>query len=344
MKAMKKNYWTLMACTAVIGSMALAGCSNEDDLTTGKATPDESGISISRITAGMPQGNPSTRLIYEDGTNGGLNVKWSADNIHPESFFAACYAIDGYNLDGLKFVQEVGSNEKPSTSTTFKSQRWDWDEKAFVDGNFKGYIQAIYPAKDDYQDGFEKSNAIFTAFNLPFDGQTGKRADMAQFDYMTAEGIVTTNETGDASLNLKFKHRVAVMRIKGLTFPPEVTGDVTGITLNGTNLSACMTGILMKSSFTLNAPIQESIATVGTFSIGQDHKLTEDVYICFPLMFNEDGLSTKEITGLTVSAKVNGVTYQYSYADDPSVTVPITKFVTGNMYTLSDKTMTVPLP
>lgn len=342
MSTMKQNYLKMMACTTFMGIL-MAGCSNENEPATGGIETGETGISISHITAGMPQGGPNTRLIYEDAANGGLSVKWNADSQNPESFYAICYPADNNTSNygyGVKFIQEVGASEQASTSTAFKSQRWQ--DAGFADGSFNGAIQAIYPAKDDYIDGFKvkdiSENKSFIQATLPLTGQTGKRADIAKFDYMTTTGTVATDETGDASLDLKFKRRIAVMRIKGLTFPAGVNGDVTEIKLSGNNLANIISVNFMKSSFGVYNGGAGSITTTGTFTIGAGQKLTEDIYICF-LPMNADATGTAEITGLTVSAKVGGITYEYNYGEDATVATKVTKFVEGNMYTLTDKVM-----
>lgn len=315
-----KHLLATAACMAAI-AMAATSCNNDelpDNNNPGNQTATDNATFT--ITASTPAEKPTTRLEYKEGVSGtsGLEVKWAKE----EAFFA----LNVYNVTDRKGIKGIKTETTESSKTaTFAVH--DIDGRPATLG--AGSIYALYPAKDDYKTDFTAPTSP-TEIPLPLTGQTGKLVDMHNFDYMTADAIITGNS--DKAPKLSFKRRVAILRLSGLTFQGATSGSAT-ISISGTGLKTEGDLILDAGANTTTLePYGDdgTITTTGTFAIGSDGKLTENVYICF---FPPTG----GISNLKITATVGDNSYEYSYAG--TVGTASQPFEEGYMYTLSDAEM-----
>lgn len=353
---MKTKLYLMAACVAAM-TLATTGCSNEDLATTdNNKQPDRKG-GIAVITAGTPQGGPSTRLTYTEGVEKYV-VKWDAGAWSEagggEQFFAANYrstTMLGYRLDK--------TSEATDATATFGIRCWKQFNSMFNPSTMEAgdEVHALYPVKAgaDYGDKFHlNGNAAAVDVTLPLDGQEGTLSAMKNFDYMTARGTVSGSVSTVGSgegLKLSFKHRVAFLLLKGLKIDGVTSGTVSQISISATGLKTSATLKIAQANSgddPIELPTADGVITVkgaknasggnDGFTINPDGTLP-DVYICF-FPGNENASGTNQITDLKVTATVGSDTYTYNYANDATVTSKVTTFVAGNMYTLSGKTMT----
>lgn len=315
-----KHLLATAACMAAI-AMAATSCNNDelpDNNNPGNQTATDNATFT--ITASTPAEKPTTRLEYKEGVSGtsGLEVKWAKE----EAFFA----LNVYNVTDRKGIKGIKTETTESSKTaTFAVH--DIDGRPATLG--AGSIYALYPAKDDYKTDFT-APASPILITLPLTGQSGKLDDMHNFDYMTADAIITDNPAEVP--NLSFKRRVSILRLSGLTFQGATSGSAT-ISVSGTGLKTEGHLILDAGANTTTLePYGDdgTITTTGTFAIGSDGKLTENVYICF---FPPTG----GISNLKITATVGDNSYEYSYAG--TVGTASNPFEEGYMYTLSDAEM-----
>lgn len=314
-------------------AITMSSCSNEE-LTEGNGQPEMKGISS--VTLETPQNGPSTRLEYNIDNTHGLRVKWKAGRGEKGVCINAAHSL----LYGAVFVRTDEGEAAPKAEFTFYNFAQDAKR-----GQEQGSIGLLYPYKTEYAEAFNVNpshdNAIGASLKLS--GQSGRLADVEDFDYMTAIAAVPNTTSTDANLNIVFKHRIAIMRLTGLTFPAGIGSTATNLSISGTGLKTDA-----KLTFTKGAndalteslelgSTEGSITTTGTFNINGN--VMDDVYICF-FPGNADATDTHEITNLKVTAIVDGDTYQYDYGSDTNVTTKVTKFEEGKMYTLKDKAMT----
>ncbi len=320
-------------------AMTMSSCSNEE-LTEGNGQPEMKGISS--VTLETPQNGPSTRLEYNIDNTQGLGVKWKA-GYYPKNNEAekgvcinAAYSL----LYGAVFVRTDEGEAAPKAEFTF----YNFEQNA-KRGQGQGSIGLLYPYKTEYAGAFNVNPSYDNAIeaSLTLSGQSGRLADVENFDYMTAIAAVPDITSTDASLNIVFKHRIAIMRLTGLTFPAGIGSTATSVSISDTGLktNAKLTFIkgandALTESLKLGST-KGSITTTGAFNINGN--VMDDVYICF-FPGNADVSGTYEITNLKVTAIVDGDTYQYDYGSDTNVTMKVTKFEEGKMYTLKDKAMT----
>lgn len=316
-----KHLLATAACMAAI-AMAATSCNNDelpDNNNPGNQTATDNATFT--ITASTPAEKPTTRLEYKEGVSGtsGLEVKWAKEK---EEFVASNRSNKGGGF--TKEIKGIKTETTESSKTaTFKVYN-TFGSPATLEA---GTLYALYPAKDSYNNNFEN---IHKDIPLPLTGQTGKLDDMHNFDYMTAVAIITGNPA--EAPNLSFKRRVAILRLSGLTFQGATGGSAT-ISVSGTGLktegSLYLTG---DANTTTLEPYGDdgTITTTGTFAIGSDGKLTENVYICF---FPPTG----GISNLKITATVGDNSYEYSYAG--TVGTASNPFEEGYMYTLSDAEM-----
>lgn len=311
-------------------ALAATGCSS--DIPVDNSTPDnkqpDTGISV--ITATTPAEEPSTRLAYTEGTTSSdpLTVKWAKNSgSSKEQFYAFNVANDTWS--GSRFARTDDGDK--SQSAKFTSYGIS-DETTVSLQN--GSLQALYPAKEAYKNSFlNPTGSNIQEISLPLAGQTGNLEDMQNFHYMTA----TVTIGSGSSSNLQFDHRIAILRLSGLTFSGLTGGTATEISISGTGLMTegrlTLTKATGNTSTNTVAPTGSNgpITTTGNFTIGSDGKLTENVYICF--FPNSSG-----ITNLKVTAKVGADTYEYAYTG--TVGTGSDPFQEGNMYTLKDAQMT----
>ena len=275
-------------------------------------------MGITEIIASTPGEGPSTRVTYEEGTaSEGLTVKWSVSGDE----FLYTNESEG-KWYGNNAFSDYGSGG--TTSCTFSLST---PLKA-------GSLFALYPLKQSYEQLFyNQSGTVAQSLSLPLplNGQTGKLGDMKDYDYMTAYTKVAVDKAGvviDENLPVKFKHKIAVLRLAGLTFTGLADGNATEISISGTGLKTqgMLTVPSGLSAYTVAANGDDGIiATSGSFAIGGNGKLTENVYICF---------FPGQVTGLKVTATVGSDSYEYSYAGS------VKDFAEGQMYTLTDAEMT----
>lgn len=313
-----KHLLATAACMAAI-AMAATSCNNDelpDNNNPGNQTATDNATFT--ITASTPAEKPTTRLEYKEGVSGtsGLEVKWAKEE--------AFYALNVFGMGERKGIKCIKTEPTESSKTaTFAVHDID-GRPATLEA---GILYALYPAKDSYRSDFENTAKDIP---LPLTGQSGKLVDMHNFDYMTAVAIITDNPA--EAPNLSFKRRVAILRLSGLTFQGATSGSAT-ISVSGTGLKTEGDLILDAGANTTTLePYGDdgTITTTGTFAIGSDGKLTENVYICF---FPPTG----GISNLKITATVGDNSYEYSYAG--TVGTASNPFEEGYMYTLSDAEM-----
>lgn len=313
-----KHLLATAACMAAI-AMAATSCNNDelpDNNNPGNQTATDNATFT--ITASTPAEKPTTRLEYKEGVSGtsGLEVKWAKEE--------AFYALNVFGMGERKGIKCIKTEPTESSKTaTFAVHDID-GRPATLEA---GILYALYPAKDSYRSDFENTAKDIP---LPLTGQSGKLVDMHNFDYMTADAIITDNPA--EAPNLSFKRRVAILRLSGLTFQGATSGSAT-ISISGTGLKT--EGELRFSGHADNTTLEPfgddgTITTTSTFAIGSNGKLTENVYICF---FPPTG----GISNLKITATVGDNSYEYSYAG--TVGTASNPFEEGYMYTLSDAEM-----
>ena len=324
-------------------AMTMSSCSNEE-LTEDNGQPEMKGISS--VTLETPQNGPSTRLEYNiDNITNGLGVKWKAGYYpkNEKTEKGVCINATHSFLYGAVFLRTDKGEAASKAEFTFYDFIQEPD--AGVRRQEQGSIGLLYPYKTDYASAFEVngSNAMSIEASLKLSGQSGRLADVENFDYMTAIAAVPEKYTStDANLNIVFKHRIAIMRLIGLTFPDGIGSTATNVSISGTGLKTDAKLTFIKGE---NNALTESlelgstggITTTGTFNI--TNNVLEDVYICF-FPGNADASGTYEITNLKVTATVGSDTYEYDYGNDDTVPTKVTKFEEGKMYTLKGKNMT----
>lgn len=320
--------------------MTMSSCSNEE-LTEDNGQPEMKGISS--VTLETPQNGPSTRLEYNiDNITNGLGVKWKAgyDPKNEKTEKGVCINAAHSLLYGTVFVRTDDGGA--ASKAVFSFYTPDLTSLRHV---YSGSIGLLYPYKKDYAGTFDvngsSDNSIGTSLTLS--GQSGRLADVENFDYMTAMAAVSSDMETDAGLNIVFKHRIAIMRLIGLTFPDGIGSTATNVSISGTGL---MTDAKLTFTKGANNTLTQSlelgitegaITTTGSFNI-TNHVL-EDVYICF-FPGNAYVSGTYKITDLKVTATVGSDTYEYDYGNDTTVPTKVTKFKEGKMYTLKGKNMT----
>lgn len=314
-----KHLLATAACMAAI-AMAATSCNNDelpDNNKPGNQTATDNATFT--ITASTPAEKPTTRLEYTEGVSGtsGLEVKWAKEE---EAFVAQNIPTGG----GVREIKGIKAKTNESSKTATFAVHDIGGSPTTLEA---GTLYALYPAKDDYNGKFGSTGIEIL---LPLTGQTGKLDDMHNFDYMTADAIITGNS--DKAPNLSFKRRVAILRLSGLTLQGATSGSAT-ISVSGTGLktegSLVLTG---EANTNTLKPFGDdgTITTTSTFAIGSDGKLTENVYICF---FPPTG----GISNLKITATVGDNSYEYSYAG--TVGTASDPFEEGYMYTLSDAEM-----
>lgn len=314
-----KHLLATAACMAAI-AMAATSCNNDelpDNNNPGNQTATDNATFI--ITASTPAEKPTTRLEYKEGVSGtsGLEVKWAKG----QEAFVALNVSKGRDTKGIKGIKtETAESSKTATFAVHDLS----GRPATLEA---GTLHALYPAKDSYNGSFEK---VYQDILLPLTGQSGKLVDMHNFDYMTADAIITDNPA--EAPNLSFKRRVAILRLSGLTFQGATSGSAT-ISISGTGLKT--EGELWFSGYADDTTLEPAgddgaITTTSTFAIGANGKLTENVYICF---FPPTG----GISNLKITATVGDNSYEYSYAG--TVGTASNPFEEGYMYTLSGAEM-----
>lgn len=315
-----KHLLATAACMAAI-AMAATSCNNDelpDNNNPGNQTATDNATFT--ITASTPAEKPTTRLEYKEGVSGtsGLEVKWAKE----EAFFA----LNVFGMGERKGIKCIKTEPTESSKTaTFAVHDID-GRPATLEA---GILYALYPAKDDYKTDFTAPTSPIL-ITLPLTGQSGKLDDMHNFDYMTADVTFTDNPA--EAPNISFKRCVAILRLSGLTFQGATSGSAT-ISISGTGLKTEGDLILDAGANTTTLePYGDdgTITTTGTFAIGSDGKLTENVYICF---FPPKG----GISNLKITATVGDNSYEYSYAG--TVGTASNPFEEGYMYTLSDAEM-----
>lgn len=337
-----KNIFLKSAALIAVLTMTMSGCSNEE-LTGDKGQTEMEGISS--ITLETPQDGPSTRLEYNtDNITQALGVKWKAGRWIDAS--TICERAVGVNVFYDAFFGLIlarGDEGGPTSKAEFLFANFSQGGGKNLKKDFS--FGLLYPYKSDYSAAFNLNGSYDNTVEatLPLNGQTGVLADMQNFDYMTTLGTVPSDVSADKDLSVTFKHRIAVMRLTGLTFPAGTAGTATSIAISGTGL---MTDA--KLTFTEGAKntlteslvlgsTEGAITTTGTFNI--TNNVLDDVYICF-FPGNVDATGTHQITDLKVTATVGSDTYEYNYGADATVTNKVEKFVEGKMYTLEGKSMT----
>lgn len=339
---MKNILFKSVACIAAM-AMTMSGCSNEEMISE-NGKPEMTGITS--ITLETPQGGPSTRLVYNtDDITNALGVKWKAGAFTNGNSYEkglSVNATSGKYYGGV-FARSDDGGDAPKATFIFRT----FDENYSVSAS-SGGLELLYPHKTDYASAFDLVDASPDPIEitLPLTGQTGQLIDVEDFDYMTASATVEGAPETTDPMNIRFKHRIAIMRLTGLTLTGTANATATEVSISATGLKSQAKLVYTASNNVLSQTLtpdgaDAAIATNGIFNIDGTGKM-DDVYICFFPGNANAATGSHEITGMKITAKVGSDTYEYSYGDDAAVATKVTKFEEGKMYTLSGKVMTKP--
>lgn len=221
---MRKQKSLAVVLTAVL-ALAAAGCSNELPQNENFPVPEENaGITVIS-TASMPQGNPDTRLIFDETNPNKLQITWKEAS---ESFSVMKTA----QAAPATFTQTEISTSNPKQAT-FEGMITDK----------QGDFYALYPA-------LPQNITTATAADLTLDmsGQSGEAMDESKV-YMYGK----TTYSAENGLAFNFQHLTCILRVK-LIFPTSGNTDldadmdvepltrtanpVTGVTLYGTGVNS----------------------------------------------------------------------------------------------------------
>ncbi|WP_300698523.1 hypothetical protein [Bacteroides sp.] len=340
---MKKHYWKIAAITTMV-AIATTGCN--DDLSMNDSVNKIEGSSL--ITASIETKTIDTRLSYEDDTE--LKVTWidGKDDNAQEYFYATSFPSDeSAAINGWRFRR--ADDATASKDATFSS--WEWSSNSFSATNLTvgDEIHALYPASEAATEGYAGTFKYSPSgsVTLPLAGQDGTLANLSKFNYMTAVGTANTaaGTTDAASLELKFKHRVAIFRLSELVFPGLNNGEVKVVGVSGKNLKVSAT-LTRTKGVTIDqiTPTGNDMSILAnlpdnTITTDGNGKMTGNIYICF-FPGNSDAQGTNEISELSFQFITSNGTYTYNYATDVDQALQVTKFIEGKMYTLNAKTTT----
>lgn len=262
----------------VASACALTGCSNELPLTP-SATEAEAGFKVT-ATAGMPQGNPDTRLDFREDDKS-LIITWKTA--------------------GERFSVMKAAAAAP---TTFEQTGIDADHhKATFEGTIadrEGDYYALYPALGE---GVTAASAANLALDM--NGQSGSLDESKVYMY----GKTTYN----GGLAFQFGHLTCVLQLT-LSFPDNGSGDindmdkealtraaageVTGVTLTGTGLSTSAQVDLTGGALSYSGRTSGMLQLSGSFT--PEHDDTYKVHL---------HLLPNTMSKLTITAEKDGKMY-----------------------------------
>lgn len=267
------------------------------------------------ITAYAPQGNGNvaTRTAYEaDGSN--LNVKWNASG---EDMYTINAYTDGWTAGQLKQV----SASEDGSSANFNA--YDIDATKQV-GYKSGKLFAFYPQNETVANNFKSLSADGTTVSVPLTlgGQSGKLADLHNYDYMTATSSVSAdNNVGD----LQMKHEIAVLHInKGIKTLVE-NGTISKVVVSATGMKSAGTMTITRNGSDITSSVagtgsDASIAINNCSYTVSNNQLADDIYLA---------ILPGTMTNLTMKLTIDGNDFDYIYQGTT------TNFEAGKIYNWS---------
>lgn len=294
MNKQKLSVHTLMCLLAC----ATAACSNDLDQKEIPATAEGERITVT-ATADMPQGQPSTRLDFEETTDGTdkLKITWRAINDPKGRETFSVLPATGSTTPPIFTLHSVDPADAHKASFT--------GEITPADG---ATYYAVYPALPT------ASATAATAIPLEMTGQTGDALDESKV-YMSGSSTYTSGGT----LDFGFQHLTSIVKAT-LKFPEALAGatasDVTFIATGGlhTNADADITS----TPITYSNHTTGSLALSNTFLLSNDANAETTVYLHI--------LPDDALTDFKVKAKVDGKSYIGTVSASTTITA-------GKMYT-----------
>lgn len=262
----------------VASACALTGCSNELPLTP-SAPEAEAGFKVT-ATAGMPQGNPDTRLDFSEDDNN-LIITWKTAGERFSVMKAAAAAPITFEQTGID-----ADHHKATFEGTIADKEGDY--------------YALYPALGE-------GVAAASAANLALDmnGQSGSLDESKVYMYGKA--------TYNGGLAFQFGHLTCVLQLT-LSFPDNgsgdindmdkealtraATGEVTGVTLTGTGLSTSAQVDLTGDALSYSGRTSGMLQLSGSFT--PEHDDTYKVHL---------HLLPNTMSKLTITAEKDGKMY-----------------------------------
>ena len=189
---MKKTLRTLMmGMMALLGCTALTSCTNDDEPQVAQQEGQKGYVEFT-LSRGA-----DTRTTYAANKDGGLDVKWSADD----------KMVAVYNLDETDEIIEVFDLVSGAGTTTAKFAKSD-SQLAGKSG--KVALQRIPGYSGNYK------NNVFD-----FSGQTGLLENFADYDFFTFEATLTNGQI----TNPKYQPSMAVYHFKANDIDFGVDGE-----------------------------------------------------------------------------------------------------------------------
>jgi len=263
---------------ALLSLMAagLSGCSSEDSLS--RDNNNAAGVTIKASID-----NPASRVAFKD-EDSKLKTYWK-DAADVEKF--TLYYADAPATEYL-FVKGATTDAKRASFSCSTAQA--------VAANTTVY--AVYPGR--------AISAYVTTIDFSLKDQPGTEAtttstgDVGDFNFMVASATVP--EGGLSNVSFSFVHKVALVKMV-LTFPADVTGNITNISINSAAMHNAGTYTLGTGAWSYTDAQEGSVSTKSdaTFT------LTNNKVTVWLAVFPEDLSSA---TDITITAKAGGFTYQ----------------------------------
>lgn len=263
----------------VASACALTGCSNELPLTP-SATEAEAGFKVT-ATAGMPQGNPDTRLDFSEDDNN-LIITWKTAGERFSVMKAAAAEPTTFEQTGI----DAADHHKATFEGTIADEEGDY--------------YALYPALGE---GVTAASAANLALDM--NGQSGSLDESKVYMYGKA--------TYNGGLAFQFGHLTCVLQLT-LSFPDNGSGDindmdkealtraaageVTGVTLMGTGLSTSAQVDLTGNAPSYSGRTSGMLQLSGSFT--PEHDATYKVHL---------HLLPGTMSELTITAEKDGKMY-----------------------------------
>ena len=264
---------------ALLSLMAagLSGCSSEDSLS--RDNNNAAGVTIKASID-----NPASRVAFKD-EDSKLKTYWK-DAAGVEKF---SLHYTGASATNYLFVK--------GATTDAKSASFTCSSTPTVAANATVY--AVYP-------GVSTNSANATTIGFSLKDQPGTEAtttstgDVGDFNFMVASATVP--EGGLSNVSFSFVHKVALVKMV-LTFPADVTGNITNISINSAAMHNAGTYTLGTGAWSYTDAQKGSVSTKSdaTFT------LTNNKVTVWLAVFPEDLSSA---TDITITAKAGGFTYQ----------------------------------
>ena len=267
------------------------------------------------ITAYTPQGNGkiSTRTVYEaEGSN--LNVKWNASG---EDMYTINAYADGWTAGQLKQVSATDEGNAANFNA--------YDIEGTKQVGYKaGTLFAFYPQNATIGNSFTSLAADGTSVSVPLSltGQTGKLADLHNYDYMTATSTVSAdNNVGD----LQMKHEIAVLHINSGIKTLVENGTISKVVLSATGMKAAGTMTITRNGSDITTSVagtgsDASVAINNCSYTVSNNQLADDIYLA---------ILPGTMTNLTMKLTIDGNDFDYIYQGTN------TNFEAGKIYNWS---------